>query len=184
MVNRLNAINSAASLETSIKKAKILPISKIYSRIKGLLTRKNKLVELVRRSPLYYIDQIFGDFATKNIYEATFGRISKAYAAYNAERKRLNIRIREASEAVRKSLGDSQNRFVESTYKQMVYLIQKEYLSNPGSKQVNQAADFLRETIKQIKKGKTRFREQDAKILQDILDKYTNDQGHIDILFE
>tara|TARA_R100000654_G_scaffold354_1_gene1289 strand:- start:1838 stop:9361 length:7524 start_codon:yes stop_codon:yes gene_type:complete len=179
MVNRLNAINSAASLETSIKKAKILPISKIYSRIKGLLTRKNKLVELVRRSPLYYIDQIFGDFATKNIYEATFGRISKAYAAYNAERKRINIRIREASEAVRKSLGDSQNRFVQSTYKQMVYLIQKEYLSNPGSKQVNQAADFLRETIKQIKKGKTRFREQDAKILQEILDKYTNDQGQI-----
>ena len=180
MVNKLNAINSAASLETSIKKAKILPISKIYSRIKGLLTRKNKLVELVRRSPLYYIDQIFGDFATKNIYEATFGRISKAYAAYNAERKSINIRIREASEAVRKSLGDSQNRFVQSTYKQMVYLIQKEYLSNPGSKQVNQAADFLRETIKQIKKGKTRFREQDAKILQEILDKYTNDQGQID----
>ena len=52
VVNKLNAINSAASLETSIKKAKILPISKIYSRIKGLLTRKNKLVELVRRSIL------------------------------------------------------------------------------------------------------------------------------------
>jgi len=180
MVNRLNAINSAADLEVSIKKAKILPISKVYSRIKGLLTRKNKLVELVRRSPLYYIDQLFGDFATKNIYDATFGRISKAYTAYNAERKRLNIKLREASEAVRKSLGDSQNRFVESTYKQMVYLIQKEYLSNPGSNQVNQSADFLRETIKQIKKGKTRFREQDAKILQDILDKYTNDQGQID----
>ena len=180
MVNRLNAINSAADLEVSIKKAKILPISKVYSRIKGLLTRKNKLVELVRRSPLYYIDQLFGDFATKNIYDATFGRISEAYTKYNAERKRLNIKLRKASEAVRKSLGDSQNRFVESTYKQMVYLIQKEYLSNPGSNQVNQSADFLRETIKQIKKGKTRFREQDAKILQDILDKYTNDQGQID----
>ena len=179
MVNRLNAINSAAEVQASINKAKILPVSKIYSRIKGVLTRKNKLVELVRRSPLYYIDQLFGDFATKNIYEATFGRISRAYADYNKKRKELNIKLRQASEAVRKSLGDSQNRFVESTYKQMVYLIQKEYLSNPGSNQVNQAADFLRETIKQIKKGKTRFREQDAKILQDILDKYTNDQGQI-----
>ena len=179
MVNRLNAINSAAEVQASINKAKILPVSKIYSRIKGVLTRKNKLVELVRRSPFYYIDQLFGDFATKNIYEATLGRISRAYANYNKKRKELNIKLRQASEAVRKSLGDSQNRFVESTYKQMVYLIQKEYLSNPGSNQVNQAADFLRETIKQIKKGKTRFREQDAKILQDILDKYTNDQGQI-----
>tara|TARA_R100000697_G_scaffold78809_1_gene91049 strand:- start:80 stop:7378 length:7299 start_codon:yes stop_codon:yes gene_type:complete len=179
MVNRLNAINSAAEVQESINKAKILPVSKIYSRIKGVLTRKNKLVELVRRSPFYYIDQLFGDFKTKNIYEATLGRISRAYANYNKKRKELNIKLRQASEAVRKSLGDSQNRFVESTYKQMVYLIQKEYLSNPGSNQVNQAADFLRETIKQIKKGKTRFREQDAKILQDILDKYTNDQGQI-----
>ena len=46
MVNRLNAINSAAEVQESINKAKILPVSKIYSRIKGVLTRKNKLVEL------------------------------------------------------------------------------------------------------------------------------------------
>ena len=48
MVNRLNAINSAASLETSIKKGKILPISKLYSRLKGFITRKNGLLEFDR----------------------------------------------------------------------------------------------------------------------------------------
>ena len=180
MINRLNAINSAENVETSIKTAKLLPISSIYARIKGVLTRKNKLQELIRRNPLYYIDQLFGDFKTKNIYDATFGRIAEAYAAYNKERKLLNIKLREASEAVRKSHGNSQNKFVKSTYKQMVYMIQKEYLSNPGSNQVNQAADFLRETIKQIKKGKTRFSEKDATFLQEILDTYKNDQGQID----
>jgi hypothetical protein len=63
----------------------------------------------------------------------------------------------------------------------MTYMIQLEYQSNPNSKQVNPASEYLKATIKHIDEGKSSFGERDAEMLQKILDMYADTDGNIDI---
>ena len=177
---KLESINKASGLATSINTAKPLTFSAMYARVKALITGKDSIQELVRRNPLFYIDQVFGDFKTKNIFNAVFGEASKAVTKFRAEFDVIQEKINEAEANVRKSLGSDPNKFTKSKYKQMAYMIQEEYLSNPDSKQVNPVTEFLKATIERINEQKTRYTKADSDMLQDILDTYTNDQGEFD----
>ena len=59
-------------------------------------------------------------------------------------------------------------------------MIELEHLSNPNNKEVNPVSDFLKATIKRIKSGNTKYGKTDAKMLQDILDTYTDSNGNFD----
>ena len=67
-----------------------------------------------------------------------------------------------------------------SKFKMMTYLRELEFLSNPGSKQVNPAAAYLQATIDQIDSGKSIYSERDAEMLQQIQKDYTKD-GAVDM---
>jgi len=177
---KLESITKASGLATSINTAKPLTFSAMYARVKALITGKDSIQELVRRNPLFYIDQVFGDFKTKNIFNAVFGEASKAVTKYRSEFDVIQEKINEAGANVLKSLGSDPNKFSKSKYKQMAYMIQEEYLSNPDSEQVNPVTEFLKATIERINEQNTRYTKGDSDMLQDILDTYTNDQGEFD----
>jgi hypothetical protein len=186
MVEKLQANVNAEVLADAISKAKPLPLSGIYARIKSIITRKGAISELIRRNPLFNIDQVFGDFKTQNIFNSLFGQAAVAVAKFRNELKGVQGKIEKAEQAVLKSFGRDPNKFTMSKYKQMAYMIQEEFLSNPGSKQVNNVVDFLKETIKKIDQGKTRYSDADAAMLQEILDTYTDENGNFnnEALFE
>lgn len=186
MVEKIQANVNAEVLADAISKAKPLPLSGIYARIKSIITRKGAISELIRRNPLFNIDQVFGDFKTQNIFNSLFGQAAVAVAKFRNELKGVQGKIEKAEQAVLKSFGRDPNKFTMSKYKQMAYMIQEEFLSNPGSKQVNNVVDFLKETIKKIDQGKTRYSDADAAMLQEILDTYTDENGNFnnEALFE
>ncbi len=174
---KLNSINLGKELSDAIQGAKPLKFSGMYSRIKALITRKGGLQELIRRNPLFYIDQVFGDFKTKTIFDSLFGQAAEAVASFRFEFKIVENAIEKASAKVYKSLGSDSNKFLMSTYKQMVYMIENEFRSNPGNPQANSVVGFLKATIAEIDEGTTRYGEQEANMLQEILNTYTNKNG-------
>lgn len=179
MVEKLNSINNAISLETAVNKSKPLPLSKLYAKAKSLLTKKDAMLEMIRRNPLFNIDQVLGDFKTKDIFNSLFSKAAEAEAKFTSELKNVQSILEKAEEKVAKSFKLDANKTLMSKFKMMTYMVQLEYNSNPDNKQVNPAAEYLKATIKHIEAGKSQFGERDAKMLQDILDKYTDSEGNI-----
>lgn len=183
VIERLNAINNAISLVNAVQVAKPLPVTNVYTRIKKLFTDiysdkgKTPIQEMVIRSPLYFIDQVFGDFKTKRIFNAIFEKAAQGQSAYDAQLNKINRQVDNARNAVAKSFGMNPNKTIMSSYKMMSYMIQNEYLSNPDSNQVNPAHKYLAETIKFLENDN---RDAQANMLQDILDNYTDTDGNID----
>jgi hypothetical protein len=180
MVERLNAINDSATLTDAISAAKPLPISSVVSKVKSLFSGKSPIVEMIRRNPLFYIDQLFGNFKSKDIFNSVFGAVSKAQARFEAASNDIRNRLNKAEEAVFKSHNFDGNKTTMSKFKMMTYLRELEFLSNPGSKQVNPAAAYLQATIDQIGTGKSIYSERDAEMLQRIMNDYSQ-EGVIDM---
>jgi hypothetical protein len=175
MVEKIEANNNSEKGAAAVQRSKLLPITKMYSRLKSLLTRKKSIDEMVRRNPLFYIDQLFGDFKTKDIFNSVFGKTAEAVASFRSSLKGIQGRIEQAENAVMKSFGRDNDMFVMSKYKQMAYMIQLEFESNPNNKEVNDVSGFLKATIERIRKGTTRYTEADAVMLESILKEYSVD---------
>ena len=176
-VEKLQGINNSKENAEAINASKPLSFTAMYTRVKSLLTGKDSILEMVRRNPTFYIDQVFGDFKTKRIFNSIFGQAAKAVAKFRSQFNEIEGKIQKASADVLKSHGRDGNKFIQSKFKQMAYMIQEEYLSNPGNKQVNPVTEFLKETIKRINKQTTKYTKEDAQVLQEILDTYTDEQG-------
>ncbi len=172
LVEKMNAINEGEKLSSAVGKAKLPKLSTLYAKFKNLFTGKGATLELVRRSPLYYIDQVFGNFKTKDIYNSLLKKAAQGEARFTSELKKVQNILERAEEKVAKSFDLDGNDTLMSKFKMMTYMIQLEYDSNVGDKQVNPAADYLKATIKHIDEGKSQFGERDAEMLQDILNKY------------
>jgi hypothetical protein len=180
MVERLNAISSSKLLDKAVMQAKPLPLSTVYSKLKSLITDKDKFVELIRRNPLYYIDQVFGNFKTKDIFNSLFEKAAEAQSMFQRSINEVNNKLDKAQQDVAKSFNQDANKTLMSKFKMMTFMIQLESDSNPESNQVNPASEYLKETIKHIRNGKSSFGERDAKMLEDVLNEYTNENGDID----
>jgi hypothetical protein len=182
MVEKINAIPRSKGIVNSIKAANPLKFSALYSKFKAAVIRSQKggIAEMVRRNPLNNIDQVFGNFKTKEIFNGLFEQAAEAEAKFKSELKRVQAILENAEMKVAKSFKLNPDATLMSKFKMMTYMIQLEYESNKGSEQVNPAAAYLKETIKHIDAGKSRFGERDANMLQEILDKYSVD-GNIDI---
>jgi hypothetical protein len=179
VVEKLNSIENAKELESAINKAKPLPISKLYSKAKSLITKKDSILEMIRRNPLFNIDQVFGDFKTKEIFNSLLKKAAEAEAKFTSELKNVQAKLEKAEENVARSFELEPNETLMSKFKMMTYMVQLEYDSNPDNKQVNPAAEYLKATIKHIEAGKSQFGERDAEMLQKILNKFAPD-GQID----
>ena len=178
-VEKLNSVQMAANdLETAIADGKALKVSGFIGKIKAAITGKTAELEMIRRSPLVFIDQIFGDFKTKRIFNAVFGMLARGQAAFDTDINKVNQRLDDARNAVSKSLGYDANATLESSYRMMAYMIQLEYESNLGSDQVNPASSFIKATVKRMLNDKTnKFKERDAVLLENILKEYGVDVG-------
>jgi hypothetical protein len=181
---RLTAIDNSNVLEASIKKANPLRVSTALSKIKSFFTEKytkrDYVLDMERSIALGNIDQVFGDFKTENISQAMFDQSRKAISAFEAQIQVIQDRLEKSKLAVVKSLGKSPNKFTMSAFKTMTYLVQLEKDSNPDSKQVNNAIDFINATITQIENNESNYTKKDAELFKEILKEYSKD-GQIDI---
>jgi hypothetical protein len=180
IIEELNSNNNKKSLVSSVNRAILLPLSKLYAKAKSILTRKDAVLEMIRRNPLFNIDQVFGDFKTKDIFNSILEKAAEGEAKFTAELKAIQLKLANAEEKIAKSHSLNPDATLMAKFKMMTYMVQLEYNSNPDSKQVNPAAEFLKATINHIDEGNSQFGEKDAEMLQEILDKFAPN-GEIDI---
>jgi HPt (histidine-containing phosphotransfer) domain-containing protein len=179
---KMNSINKTKPVVSSIYRSVLLPLSKVVANVKNKLSRKkNATLTMIERNPLYYIDQVFGDFKTQDLYNALLLDASIGDAAYKSELKVVQELLEQAEQKVAESHGLKPDPTLMSKYKMMTYMIQLEFLSNPGNEQVNEAAKYINETIKFIESSDaSRYTERDVKMLEDILSKFAPN-GEVDI---
>jgi hypothetical protein len=135
----------------------------------------------VGSNSLFNIDEMFGDFKTKRIFNSIFNESAKAQQTYQSEIKDVQGRLIEAEDAVFNSFKKDGNALIKSQMKSMLYMIQLEYESNEGSKQTRPALAVLDAVIEFAKiKGVTEMSKQDLKVMQDIKKNFVVD-GKIDI---
>jgi hypothetical protein len=180
MVEKLTSIKNAKPLESAVKKSNFPTVSYMYSKIKSLFTKKDSVFEMIRRNPLFYIDQVLGNFKTKDVFNSVLEMAAEGESKFNSEFKSIKEKLTNAQNNVAKSLSYNPNKVLESSFKMMTYSLQLEYESNLGNKQVNPASDFIKATIKHINDGKSQFGERDADILKKILNDFSDSEGNID----
>jgi hypothetical protein len=163
-----------------IDNANLSVIAKLYNSVKGKLTGRDAAFEMIRRAPLFNIDQVLGNFKTQELFNALLGKSAQADARFSSELKTIEEKIKKAQDKVAKSFGLDPLNSTISSYKIKTYLIQLEHDSNPGDNRVNPAAKYIEATIKHINKLKSQYNENDVKILEDILKDFAPN-GDIDI---
>jgi hypothetical protein len=179
-VEKMSSVLNSNILTSAIQGSKLLPASAIYGRLKSLVTKRGAISEMIRRNPLFYIDQIFGDFKTKDIFNSVFNQSAINQERYQADIKKIFGRIDKAQNSVAKTYLRNPNGLVRSKFKQMIYSIQLEAESNLGNPEVNQAGAYIKKTIEAIMDGKTTFTKRDADMLNEIYNEFEVN-GEIDI---
>ena len=135
----------------------------------------------VGSNSLFNIDEMFGDFKTKRIFNSIFNESAKAQQTYQSEIKDIQERLIKAENAVFNSFKKDGNALTKSQMKSMLYMIQLEHESNEGSKQTRPALAVLDAVIEFAKiKGVTEMSKEDIKVMQDIKKNFVVD-GKIDI---
>ena len=179
MVERLNFIEKSVSLEAAIPKT----VAGIFKKIKQYITDRTSRDKFgVNIAPLFNIDEQFGDFKTKTIFNAVFEQSAVAQQIYQSEITDIQGELTQVEKAISNIFKNNGNKVVLSKFKMMVYMMQLEYNSNPNNKQVHQAMKTLDETIKFAKQNskKSGYKAADIKQMEFIKEQFAKD-GEIDI---
>ena len=163
--------------------------SAIKTRIKSNSpSGKNILLDKVRSGPAAYIDNAFGNFNSKTIYENTFGKLAQVYERFTVDTKKDFGKI-EAAERIleydgknilrRKiRVGTTANKIVAKKYKIRLLQLAREHILNidKNGKEnpvAPSAKKMIDATLKFFKD--TEGYENDFKILNKIAKKFTVD---------
>ncbi|QDP57429.1 MAG: hypothetical protein Unbinned2299contig1000_30 [Prokaryotic dsDNA virus sp.] len=166
---------------SKVKETSILTgFSRLYGKIKGLITGKSKMTESLRGTPTFYIDDLLGNFNSKTIWNNTLGKLGKLYSEFQTDlAKNVSSKIEAADSLLYKTkvptIQRMTNAVQKSKYKIMAYRLQREFDSNPGSKQVAPAIEFINETINSVKReeASSKLNKQDIKILEEIKKEFS-----------
>jgi hypothetical protein len=123
---------------------------------------------------LFNIDEIFGDFKTKDIFNSIFNALAQNQQRYTLEIEKINQRLEDALNKIAKTYNNDENKIVESKMKMAIYRIQREFQSNPGDSRVNPAIEYINKTIEAIREGDTNYSEEDADMLEQIAKDYSD----------
>jgi hypothetical protein len=175
--NDLIAAENAGFLSKAIAKAKMPTLASVKLKLRN---RRQALFAKVKSVPLFNIDENFGDFKTKDIFNSIFNELAKNQQRYALEIEEISQRLEDALNNIAKTYGNNENKIVESKMKMAVYRIQREFESNPGNSSVNPAVEYINKTIEKIKDGDTNYSEEDADMLERIAKDYSDGKGGID----
>jgi len=189
LVNKVDINNRKIKVEPVIAKVKkesiYRNVKSAYQKIKSMKTDKSFVLERVRSGPLFNVDDIFGNFNSKTIYNNTFGRLGKAFETYKSETKKEVAKVEAADKIlefdgvnqVRKKtrMGRSQNAIVKSKYKIRMLQLQREFLSNfkndKPNKKTPSALEFVDATLQAIKNVGI-LSEKDGKLLTELKEQF------------
>jgi hypothetical protein len=185
MKERMNQINNGETLSEAVNNAKMLPVESRYAKIKALFGG-SRILKAIERNPLFFIDELFGNFNTRPIFESIFQPISRAFSGYQSDINTINRKIQNAMDELSNSLGKNPNRMQFAKQKIMAYMLESEYQANPNSKEVRSAKDFLDATIKYAEETEQNsYSDKDIENLKKIRDQFFSGESvDLEAMFE
>lgn len=153
---KLQGITNSNVATDAIAKAKLGFVTNAYNNFKRFIrfTKKGTVQKALESIPKYYIDQALSVGQSTDIFDSVLRGIAEAEQIYNFDLRAINKRITAVENAVLRSFKYDGNKAIESSVKQMIYLLNLEYKSNEGNTQVNPVIDFINETIANKKTDK------------------------------
>jgi hypothetical protein len=182
MLKRLTAMRDSEVLSSAINEAKLLKTEAIVANIKGVVKRmlQYKYSETTpsliaaERNPTPFIDNVFGNFKGKPIYNTLIRPLASAIASFQRD---YDVAVNDMSTA-EKRLVDSfmrnGNAVRSSKYKIQMYLLQREYNSNQGNPEVIPASKWIKSTLAAID-DTTLYNPATGAELRELLTKYSRD---------
>jgi hypothetical protein len=181
MIVKLEGELNGNKLSKGIKEGKLLPKARLKSNLRKLFGAGNSILKEIKSTPLFFIDQVFGNFKESLIRNSLFDGLAKQIQQFESSYKKISGRIEKAQLAVFKSFKNRPNEALMSNFKQMAYLIQLEYDTNIGNPETkHQAKAYIEKTIKAIDDGASTYSDRDAEILSTILKDFT-ENGEISL---
>lgn len=172
MKERMNQINNGETLSEAVNNAQMLPVESRYAKIKALFGG-SAIRKAIDRNPLFFIDELFGNFKSTPIFDSIFKPISRAFSSYQSEVNTINRKIQNAMDELSNSLGKNPNKVQFAKQKIMAYMLESEYQANPNSKEVRSAKDFLDATIKYAEETEQNsYSDKDIENLKKISDEF------------
>ena len=159
--------------------------------LKNIAGKKTtKGLEAIRSLPLRMIDDVFGNINKTTIYDNVIRPLAKAFSLFEVDSKKIKDTL-EKVEKLNARGGKIRgirkiNDIVESKFRVMTYLLQREFESNPDAVGVAPAIDFVRKTIDAIKNPdsyKKSLRETDLPILEKIEKELSKEGMSAETLF-
>ena len=121
MKERMNQINNGETLSEAVNNAKMLPVESRYAKIKALFGG-SAIRKAIDRNPLFFIDELFGNFKSTPIFDSIFKPISRAFSSYQSEVNTINRKIQNAMDELSNSLGKNPNKMQFAKQKIMAYM--------------------------------------------------------------
>ena len=175
--NDLIAAENAGFLSKAIAKAKMPTLASVKLKLRN---KREALFAKVKSAPLFNIDEIFGDFKTKDIFNSIFNALAQNQQRYALELEKINQKLEDALNKIAQSYGNNENNIVASKMRMAIYRIQREFESNPNDPRVNPAFEYINETVRAIREGNTNYSEEDADMLEKILKDYNDGKSYND----
>ena len=174
LVEKMDGIVKRNNLISPIQRIKVMLGERLKSGAKKALFRKNGnfYKYILEGNSSAFIDEVFGNFRERPFYENIFKPLATALASFSAENRVVADRITKMEQSLAKAFGRNQNKITMSKFKMMTWLIQNEFESNPNSRQVNPAIEFLKKTIKETNADRTYYSQFDVKMFEEIVNKY------------
>ena len=174
LVEKMDGIIKRDNLLGPIGRIKVMLGERLKSGAKKALFRKkgNFYKYILEGNSSAFIDEVFGNFKERPFYDNIFKPIGQALSAFTAENRVVSDRIVAMEKRLAKAFGRNENKITMSKFKMMTWLIQNEFESNPNSRQVNPAIEFLKKTIKETKAERTYYSAEDVKMFEKIINDY------------
>jgi len=144
--------------------------SLIYGKIKSVLTGKSTQLQIARSNPLSVIDDVYGNFKGRQIYNNVFDPFGRSMSKFEAANSEVLAAVSSIESDIASRGGQTTNESVKKRYKITMYLTTLEAESNPNTKGIAPGVEWAKETVNSYKgKSGSIYQDADINILKELI---------------
>ena len=133
--------------------------------------------QMIRSNPLNVMDNLFGNYKNRNIYNNTIRPTAEAHAKFKNWINEQTDIIETAESLLAPTIKEKVSAAVKRRFELTVYLLQNEFESNSNKKGTAPGVEFIEGTIAKYNEAKeqSRYNEESINLLKQILKEYSVD---------
>ena len=178
LVNTINANRATKEIVPIVSKLNENLASRamtvVYGKIKSALPtqRRTPIENIVRSNPLSVIDDVYGNFKGRQIFDNLFEPMGRQLSKFQAEMSKINTAVRGIEKDIAKTKGETDADAVKRRFSITYYLLKKEFESNDTQKNkgIADPSEFADKTIESFKANKfqSRYEQPTINVIEDL----------------